>query len=82
LLIQRIPIPNVQGRIDHMAADITRTQNLLFVAEIENNSLDIVDLNTGKRVHSIDNGFLGEPQGVVFIPRYEKILYQMDKMGQ
>lgn len=58
LLIQRIPIPNVQGRIDHMAADITGTQKLLFVSEIENNSLDIIDLNTGKRVHSIDNGLL------------------------
>ena len=80
LLIQRIPIPNVQGRIDHMAADITRTQ-LLLIAEIENNSLDIIDLSTGKRVHSIDKGLLGEPQGVVFIPRYEKIFVSNGQDG-
>ncbi len=81
LLIQKIPIPNVQGRIDHMAADITRTQKLLFVAEIENNSLDIIDLNSGKRVHSIDNGLLGEPQGVIFIPGYEKIFVSNGQDG-
>lgn len=81
LLIQKIPIPNVQGRIDHMAADITGTQKLLFVAEFENNSLDIIDLNTGKRIHSIDNGLLGEPQGVVFIPRYEKIFVSNGQDG-
>lgn len=81
LLIQKIPIPNVQGRIDHMAADITRSQKLLFVAEIENNSLDIIDLNTGKRVHSINNGLLGEPQGVVFIPKNEKIFVSNGQDG-
>jgi DNA-binding beta-propeller fold protein YncE len=73
LLIQRIPIPNVNGRIDHMAADITGTQKLLFVAEIENNSLDIIDLDAGKRVHTIDNGILSEPQGVAFIPEFGRI---------
>src|SRR5215469_16426359 len=63
LLIQRIPIPNVNGRIDHMAVDITGREKLLFVAEIENDSLDVIDLNIGKRVHTIDND-LSEPQGV------------------
>jgi hypothetical protein len=38
-LIQTIPIPNVNGRIDHMAIDI-RGQKL-FVAELENNSVDL-----------------------------------------
>jgi hypothetical protein len=43
-LIQTIAIPNVNGRIDHMAIDI-RGQKL-FIAELENNSLDIVDLSS------------------------------------
>ena len=30
LLIQRIPIPNVSGRIDHMAVDITGREKLVF----------------------------------------------------
>jgi hypothetical protein len=64
LLIQRIPIPNVNGRIDH-AVDITGREKLLFVAEIENASLDIIDLNIVKRVHTMGSD-LSEPQGVVF----------------
>src|SRR5919108_1426547 len=52
-LTQIIPIPNVNGRIDHMVVDI-RSQKL-FVAELENNSLDIVDLKPARRIHSISN---------------------------
>jgi hypothetical protein len=43
-LTQTIAIPNVNGRIDHMAIDI-RGQKL-FVAELGNNSLDVVDLKS------------------------------------
>src|ERR687888_973795 len=71
-LVQTIVIPNVNGRIDHMAIDI-RGQKL-FVAELGNNSLDIIDLKAAKRVHSIsNNGLLNEPQGVVFIPELNRI---------
>lgn len=61
-LFQTIPIPNVNGRIDHMDIDVIGQK--LFVAEIENNSLDIIDLKASKRIHSIGNGMLNEPQGV------------------
>ena len=69
-LIQTIPLPNVSGRIDHMDIDINGQR--LFVAELENNSLDVIDLKEGKQIRSI-NG-LQEPQGVVFIPDAKKIL--------
>lgn len=72
-LIQTIPVPNVNGRIDHMAVSILRGQTLLFVAEIENITLDIIDLNASKRIHSIGNGLLNEPQGVIFIPEFNRI---------
>jgi DNA-binding beta-propeller fold protein YncE len=72
-LIQTIPIPNVSGHIDHMDVDILRGQKILFVAEIENNTLDTIDLNAGKRIHSIGNGLLNEPQGVIFIPEFNRI---------
>jgi len=80
-LIQSIPIPNVNGRIDHMAVDITGGEKLLFVAELENNSLDIIDLNAGRRIHSIDNGLLNEPQGVVFIPEFGRIFVSNGQDG-
>jgi DNA-binding beta-propeller fold protein YncE len=79
-LVQTIVIPNVNGRIDHMAIDI-RGQKL-FVAELGNNSLDIIDLKAAKRVHSIsNNGLLNEPQGVIFIPELNRIFVSNGQDG-
>ena len=82
-LIQAIAIPNVNGRIDHMAIDI-RGQKL-FVAELENNSLDIVDLKAGKRIRTINNnnnvGLLNEPQSIVFIPELNRIFVSNGQDG-
>jgi DNA-binding beta-propeller fold protein YncE len=73
-LVQTIVIPNVNGRIDHMAIDI-RGQKL-FVAELGNNSLDIIDLKEAKRIQSVGSnnvGLLNEPQSVLFIPELNRI---------
>ena len=45
-LIQKIPLPNVKGRIDHMDVDVRGKR--LFVAGLENGTLEVVDLKTGK----------------------------------
>jgi DNA-binding beta-propeller fold protein YncE len=60
----KIPLGEVSGRIDHMSVDLQRKR--LFVAELENNSLGIVDLAGHKLVRTI-NGFKG-PQGVGYVP--------------
>jgi YVTN family beta-propeller protein len=60
----KIVLGNVKGRIDHMAFDPAR--NRLFVAELENNSLGVVDVNERKVVHEITG--LTEPQGVAYEP--------------
>src|SRR5215471_11135174 len=60
----RIALGQVRGRIDHMALDPMRSR--LFVAELENNSVGIVDLKDRKVVHVITG--LTEPQGVGFEP--------------
>ncbi len=60
----RIALPGVVGRIDHMAVDLARKR--LFVAEIANNTLDIVDLAAGRLERRIDR--LAAPQGVGFAP--------------
>jgi WD40 repeat protein len=81
-LAQTIIIPNVNGRIDHMAIDI-RGQRL-FVAELENNSLDVIDLKGGKRLQSISNnnaGLLNEPQSVVYVPELNRIFVSNGKDG-
>ncbi len=68
-LEQTITLPNVAGRIDHMVVDIASKR--LFLAALGNNTLEVIDLPMGSRVHSI--GGLQEPQGVIYIPEFKKI---------
>jgi YVTN family beta-propeller protein len=68
-LIQTIPLPNVQGRIDHLSTDIKGQR--LFIAALGNDSVEIVDPAVGKVIHSISG--LSEPQGIVFVPEFNKI---------
>jgi DNA-binding beta-propeller fold protein YncE len=76
-LVQTIPLPNVEGRIDHMAVDLKGQR--LFVAALGNNTVEIIDLREGKRFHSITG--LHEPQGVAFIPEFNKIFVANGKSG-
>jgi DNA-binding beta-propeller fold protein YncE len=69
ILEATIPLPNVAGRIDHLAVDLARKR--LFVAEVGNNTLDAIDLATQKSVHRIAG--LDEPQGVVYLPEPDLI---------
>lgn len=61
--VKSIPLPGVEGRIDHMAVDLDGQR--LFVAALGNNTLEIVDLAANQVVHSIGN--LHEPQGAAFL---------------
>src|SRR5215203_1469312 len=62
--IQTISLPGVEGRIDHLAVD--PADGRLFVAALENDTLEVVDLRSGKRVEEVRG--LQEPQGVTYIP--------------
>lgn len=62
-LVQTIPLPGVEGRIDHMAVDVASQR--LFVAALGNNSVEVVDLRAGKRARSL-TGF-HEPQGLAYL---------------
>ncbi|MDX8502338.1 hypothetical protein RFM99_28535 [Mesorhizobium sp. VK4C] len=61
--VQAIPLENVHGRIDHLAVDVVGKR--LFVAELGNDSVDIVDLDTGQASRRIDK--LNEPQGIAYV---------------
>ncbi len=67
-LVQTIPMPNVKGRIDHMDVDVKGKR--LFVAGLENGSLEVVDLQAGKWSRSIP-GFK-KTQGVAYVPSPNK----------
>src|SRR5713226_3488261 len=68
-LVQTIPLPNVKGRIDHMDVDVKGKR--LFVAGLENGSVEVVDLQAGKRVRSIP-GFQ-KPQGIAYVESLNKV---------
>jgi YVTN family beta-propeller protein len=56
----KIPLGEVRGRIDHLAFDAGRDR--LFVAELGNDSVGVLDLKARKVIHRIAG--LKEPQGV------------------
>jgi DNA-binding beta-propeller fold protein YncE len=56
----KIILGPVAGRIDHLAVDLPRQR--LFVAELGNNSVGVVDLKAQRFIHRIVG--LREPQGV------------------
>ena len=62
--VQAIPLPNVEGRIDHFGVDVQGQR--LFVAALGNNTVEVLDLRAGKRLMSITG--LKEPQGLFYVP--------------
>src|SRR6266550_3122615 len=76
-LTETIALPGVEGRIDHFAFDAAGER--LFVCALGNNTVEVVDLRKGVRVHSI-TGF-GAPQGIAYIPELNRIFVANDKGG-
>jgi len=59
----KIPLGDVRGRIDHMAFDLARQR--LFVAELGNDSVGVVDLKDQRTIRTIAG--LAQPQGVGYV---------------
>ena len=76
-LKQTIPLPGVEGRIDHLALDASGER--LFVCALGNNTVEVLDLRKGERIHSITG--LGAPQGIVYIPELDRLFVANDKDG-
>jgi YVTN family beta-propeller protein len=64
MLEAKIPLGSISGRLDHLSVDTKRRR--LFVAELGNNSLGVLDVAAGKVLRTI-TGFR-EPQGVAYVP--------------
>jgi len=76
-LKQAIPLLGVEGRIDHF--DFDAVGERLFLCALGNNTVEVIDLNKGERVHTISG--LGAPQGVAFVPELNRLLVANDKGG-
>jgi DNA-binding beta-propeller fold protein YncE len=68
-LLQTIPMPGVAGRIDHLSVDVKGRR--LFVSALGNNTVEVLDLASGKDIHSIAG--MREPQGVFYVPESDRI---------
>jgi DNA-binding beta-propeller fold protein YncE len=62
VLEKEIALPGVEGRIDHFSVDVPNQR--LFVAALENGSVEILDIRRGERSAEIKG--LEEPQGVYY----------------
>jgi DNA-binding beta-propeller fold protein YncE len=76
-LAQTIALGGVEGRIDHFAFDAAGER--LFVCALGNNTVEVLDLRKGERVHSITG--LGAPQGIAYIPELDRLFIANDRGG-
>lgn len=69
-LDRQIALPGVEGRIDHLAADVAGQR--VFLAALGNDTVEVIDLRMGRRTARIEG--LHEPQGVLYVPA-DRALY-------
>jgi DNA-binding beta-propeller fold protein YncE len=70
-LLQKIPMPNVKGRLDHFGVDLKGKR--LFVAALgdDQNTVEVIDLKSGKWISSIPGQ--SKPQGLFYSPDFKKL---------
>ena len=68
-LVETIPLRGKAGRLDHLALD--REGQRLFIANLSNDSLDVVDLKAGKLLKQLPGQ--GKIQGVAFVPGLNRV---------
>ena len=64
-----IKLTKVEGRMDHMSIDVKGQR--LFATAFDNHTLEVIDLKTGRQIHTISN--LDEPQGAYYDPATNRL---------
>ena len=64
-LVKTIGLPDVKGRLDHLAIDVKGQR--LFVAALGSNTVEVFDLKAGKQLRSIAG--CNKPQGLLYLPK-------------
>jgi hypothetical protein len=77
-LDKEISLPNIKGRIDHLDVDLT--DQIIFVAALGNNTVEVADIKTGKIIHTITG--LSEPQGVAYIAKHHELFIANGGTGE
>lgn len=68
-LVQSIPLPDVDGRIDHFSIDVNGRR--AFLAALTKNTIEVVDLKSGRVIQTLP-GF-AKPQGVCFVAELNRL---------
>src|SRR5690349_6479987 len=70
-LVQKIPMPSVQDRLDHLGVDILGRR--LFIAALgeKQNTVEVVDLKSNQRIASIPGQ--SKPQGIFYSADFKKL---------
>jgi hypothetical protein len=76
-LVQTILLKGTAGRFDHLALDAKGDR--LFIANLSNNSFDVVDLKAGKLIKQIAGQ--QKIQGVAYVPDLDRIFVGNGKDG-
>ncbi len=77
-LVGKISLANVKGTIDHMAIDTKNKR--LFICAFGNNTVEVIDINSGSLVHTIRG--LIEPHGILFVADNNKLYVTYGRNGQ
>src|SRR5258706_3440938 len=64
-----IRLTKVEGRMDHLSIDVKGKR--LFVTAFDNHTLEVIDLKTGRQVHTISD--LNEPQAPFYDPATNRL---------
>jgi YVTN family beta-propeller protein len=75
--VQTIPLDGVEGRIDHFGLDAKGRR--LFVVALGNDTVEVIDLVTGKVTQHISK--LRTPQGIGFAPESNRLAVANDQDG-
>jgi hypothetical protein len=76
-LEKTISLPDVEGRIDHLSVDVKGER--LFLAALGNNTVEVIDLKTAKRMNTIRG--LEEPQGLLYVASTNRVYVANRKDG-
>ena len=76
-LVQKIPLPAVKGRIDHISVDVKGKR--LFLAALGNGTMEVIDLAAGKPLYTI-TGFK-DAQAALYVPESNLIFISDGELG-
>jgi len=79
VLVRIIPMPDVEGRFDHMAVD--NRSGRVFAAVYGNDTVQVLDVQRGKRIHVLTDPGFSRPQMVAYIHESNSIVVSNEGDG-